>query len=118
MVSRGGREGLKKVIFRAEIFQENGLYVALCPGLNVSRFGDSPQEARHTLREASDFYLDELVKEDPNWRCLAGHAWELRRRGSGWKRRRSAYTLMDSRNLGWRDPKRDVGGPDEVQGSS
>jgi len=38
--------------FRAEVFEEGDDYVAICPELDVSSFGDSVAEAEESLREA------------------------------------------------------------------
>ena len=35
-----------------EIFQEDDVYVALAPALNVSSFGDTPEDAQKSVREA------------------------------------------------------------------
>ena len=50
---------MQKVIFRAEIFKEEGVDVALCPELNVSSFGDEIEEARRSLQEAVEAFLEE-----------------------------------------------------------
>ena len=50
---------MQKVIFRVEIFQEGDLFVGLCPELNVSSFGETIEEAKHSLREAVEVFLEE-----------------------------------------------------------
>lgn len=50
---------MQKIIFRAEIFEEGGLYVALCPELNVSSFGETIGEAKHSLQEAVEAFIEE-----------------------------------------------------------
>lgn len=50
---------MQKITFRAEIFKEGGLYVALCPELNVSSFGETIEEARHSLQEAVEAFIEE-----------------------------------------------------------
>ena len=44
---------------RAEVFQEADQYVAICPELNVSSFGDSSPEAVRSLQEAVSLFLEE-----------------------------------------------------------
>lgn len=51
-----------QIVIRAEIFREGHQYVALCPELNVSSFGDSVEEARHSLREAVSLFLEECAR--------------------------------------------------------
>lgn len=50
---------MQTVVFRAEIFKEDDLYVALCPELNVSSFGENIDEARRSLQEAVEAFLEE-----------------------------------------------------------
>ena len=50
---------MQKIIFRAEIFKEGNLYVALCPELNVSSFGETVDEAKRSLREAVEAFTKE-----------------------------------------------------------
>ncbi|MDO8136527.1 MAG: type II toxin-antitoxin system HicB family antitoxin [Candidatus Brocadiales bacterium] len=45
--------------YRVEVFEEDGQYVALCPELNVSSFGDSVEEAKRALQEAVALFLEE-----------------------------------------------------------
>lgn len=41
------------------VFKEGGVYVALCPELNVSSFGDDIESAKESLREALEAFLEE-----------------------------------------------------------
>jgi len=34
------------VVYKAEIFEEDGHHVGLCPELNVSSFADDPEDAK------------------------------------------------------------------------
>lgn len=47
------------VVFRAEFFQEGGLYIGLSPELNVSSFGETLEEAKRSLQEAVEAFLEE-----------------------------------------------------------
>jgi len=49
---------LKNIIFRVEIFEEGGHYVSLCPELNVSSFGDTIEEAKKSIKEAVELFLE------------------------------------------------------------
>ncbi len=44
---------------KAEIFHEDGSYVALCPALNVSSYGDSVEAAKQSLAEAVEAFIEE-----------------------------------------------------------
>ncbi len=44
---------------RVEIFKEDDLYVALSPELNVSSFGETIGEAKESIKEAIEGFLEE-----------------------------------------------------------
>lgn len=48
--------------FRIEIFKEDDQYVAVAPELNVSSFGDTPEEAKVSLKEAVELFLEECKR--------------------------------------------------------
>ena len=73
------REGMigemTKINYRAEFIREGDLYVARCPDLDVSSFGDTLDEARDSLQEAVEAFLegcemlgtlDEILAESDN----------------------------------------------------
>ena len=48
-----------KLDFRIEIFKESKLYVSVAPELNVSSFGSTQKEAKASLKEAVELFLEE-----------------------------------------------------------
>ncbi len=50
---------MRMLDIKAEIFQEDELYVALCPSLNVSSYGDTLEAARQSLAEAVEAFIEE-----------------------------------------------------------
>jgi len=50
---------LKNLVYRAEFFKEGDVYVGLCPELNVSSFGDSIENAKYSLQEAVEAFIEE-----------------------------------------------------------
>jgi predicted RNase H-like HicB family nuclease len=44
---------------KIEVFKEGDVFVAVSPELNVSSFGDTVEEARESLREAVDAFIEE-----------------------------------------------------------
>lgn len=48
-----------QVVYRTEFFREQDLYVGLAPELNVSSFGATLEEAKHSLEEAVEAFLEE-----------------------------------------------------------
>jgi predicted RNase H-like HicB family nuclease len=70
------------VVYRAEFFREGGLYVGLAPELSVSSFGETLEEAKRSLQEAVEAFLEEcetlgsleevleeagFIKQDDTW---------------------------------------------------
>ena len=49
----------RQIVFRAEFFRERDLYVGLAPELNVSSFGETLDEAKGSLKEAVEGFLEE-----------------------------------------------------------
>jgi predicted RNase H-like HicB family nuclease len=71
-----------RVVYRAEFFREGDLYVGFAPELSVSSFGETLEEAKRSLREAVEAFLEEcealgsleevleeagFVKQDDHW---------------------------------------------------
>lgn len=49
----------QRVVFRAEFFQEGELYVGLSPELNISSFGETLGQAKRSLQEAVEAFVEE-----------------------------------------------------------
>ncbi len=45
--------------YTSQLFDEEGQFVALCPELNVSSFGDTPEKALTALQEVVSLFLEE-----------------------------------------------------------
>jgi predicted RNase H-like HicB family nuclease len=48
-----------KISLRVEIFKEEDTYVALSPELNVSSFGETIEDAKRSIREALEAFIEE-----------------------------------------------------------
>jgi predicted RNase H-like HicB family nuclease len=51
-----------KISLRLEIFKEGDLYVALSPELNVSSFGETVEDAKRSIKEALEAFIEECEK--------------------------------------------------------
>ena len=58
MMSAERSNEMTTISYRAEIFREDDLYVARCPDLDVSSFGNTLEEARDSLQEAIEAFLE------------------------------------------------------------
>jgi len=52
----------RHIQFTCQLFREGDQIVSLCPELNVSSFGDTPEEAEAALREAVTLFLEECER--------------------------------------------------------
>ena len=49
---------MREIRYRAEVFEEDGQYVAVSPELNVSSFGSTAERATDSLQEAVEAFLE------------------------------------------------------------
>ncbi len=76
-----------KVKYRAEIFADDGCFVGYCRELDVSSFGDTVDDARRSLQEAVELFLEGCEELGTLDDILAetgfdkvGDTWKLRER--------------------------------------
>ena len=78
---------MTKVIYKAEIFAEGDCFVGYCRELDVSSFGDTPDDAKASLQEAIEAFfegceymgtLDDVLVESGF--VKSGDTWKLRER--------------------------------------
>ena len=48
-----------QIPYTSQLYEEDDQYIALCPELNVSSFGDTPDEALASLKEAVALFVEE-----------------------------------------------------------
>ena len=63
---------MTSVVFTGEIFLEGDHHVGLCRELDVSSFGDSPEDAMASLQEAVVTFLEGCVSCWDSDRCYGG----------------------------------------------
>ncbi len=52
----------QRIHYRAEFFREGELFVALAPELNVSSFGETLEEAKRSIQEAVEAFVEECER--------------------------------------------------------
>lgn len=57
--------------------KEDGHFVAYCPALNLSSYGDSEEEAREAFEEALEIFLEETHKKGTLEKLLLKLGWQL-----------------------------------------
>jgi len=78
-----------KISIRIEIFMEGDVYVALSPELNVSSVGETIEDAKKSVREAIEAFIEECetmgtleeVLEESGF-IKVDDSWELRKPAS------------------------------------
>jgi predicted RNase H-like HicB family nuclease len=53
---------VENIQLKVEIFQEDDLYVGICPALDVSSFGTTVAEARTSVQEALAAFVEECTE--------------------------------------------------------
>ena len=53
---------MQQLNIKVEVFREDDLYVAVCPSLNVSSFGETIEDAKKSLVEALRIFIDECTE--------------------------------------------------------
>jgi predicted RNase H-like HicB family nuclease len=51
-----------KIFLKIEIFKEEDTYVALSPELNVSSFGETVEDAKKSIKEALEAFVEECER--------------------------------------------------------
>jgi len=72
-----------KFVFRAETFKEDDLFVSLSPELGVSSFGKTAKEAKNSLKEAIQLFLEECHRMGTLKDVLEESGFKVR--GSSWQ---------------------------------
>lgn len=62
------------------LFQEDGIWVAYCPALEVSSYGDDKKEAKKAFEEAMQIFLSETDRKGTLERYLLKLGWQLQQK--------------------------------------
>ena len=62
------------------LFQEDGIWVAYCPALEVSSYGDDKNEAKEAFEEAMQIFLSETDRKGTLERYLLKLGWQLQQK--------------------------------------
>lgn len=62
------------------LFQEDGIWVAYCPALEVSSYGDEKDEAKQAFDEAMQIFLAETERKGTLEKYLLKLGWQLQQK--------------------------------------
>ena len=64
------------------VFQEDGVYIAYCPSLDISTSGDTFNEAVGNFHERFQLHVEWCVEHGTLLEDLAAHGWKVKRETS------------------------------------
>lgn len=73
---------MQRIVYRAEFFKEGDQYVALAPELNVSSFGETLEEAKRSIQEAVEAFVEECERMGTLQEVIEEAGFV--RKGDGW----------------------------------
>jgi len=59
------------------VFQESDSFLAYCPALNLSTYGDSINDAKEAFEDVIKCYLEDCAKMGTLEKDLRAHGWEM-----------------------------------------
>jgi len=62
------------------LFEEDGIWVAYCPALEVSSYGDDKKEAKEGFEEAMQIFLSETQRKGTLEKYLLKLGWQLQQK--------------------------------------
>lgn len=62
------------------LFQEDGIWVAYCPALEVSSYGDDKNEAKGAFEEAMQIFISETERKGTLEKYLLKLGWQLQQK--------------------------------------
>lgn len=66
-----------RIVITVQLFQEGEQFVSYCPQLNVSSFGETPDEAKASLIEAVSLFLEECEQMGTLYEVLEEGGYQL-----------------------------------------
>lgn len=76
-ITTDGFENVLDLQLNVLVFQQGDYYVALCPSLNLSSYGDSVEEAKKGFDEVMESYLEDCEENGSLREDLIKHGWQL-----------------------------------------
>lgn len=74
------KRNLLDVNVQVALFQEDGIWVAYCPALEVSSYGDNKDEAKEAFEEAMQIFLAETDRKGTLEKYLLKLGWQLQQK--------------------------------------
>ena len=68
-----------KIKIEVALFKENDMYVAYCPALQLSSYGENEKDAKYAFDEALSIFLEETTEKGTLEKELLQLGWSLRK---------------------------------------
>ena len=62
------------------IYKQGDYFVAFCPSLELSSYGDSIEDAKKGFADAMDLYLEHSIENGTLEKDLLEHGWEIKQK--------------------------------------
>jgi predicted RNase H-like HicB family nuclease len=72
-----GNDQVVEIQLNVLVFQQGDYFVAYCPSVELSSYGDSIEEAKEGFDDVMRNYIDESEKNGTLWQDLQNHGWDL-----------------------------------------
>jgi len=59
-------------------FKEDGCFIAYCPALNLSAYGDSLEDALESFETTFEIFIEDVTRKDTLYEVLLGLGWTLK----------------------------------------
>lgn len=92
-----------EVSLEIALFQEDEIWVAYCPDLEISGYGDTEKEAKDSFDTMLDIFLKETHKKGTLEKCLLQLGWDLRQKPTP-VYNRPAHSMKEQRELLSKNP--------------
>ena len=76
-ITTDGNHNILELNLTVLIIQEGNFFIAYCPTLNLSSYGDSVAEARQGFQEVMQAYIEDTQEMNSLRKDLVRHGWQL-----------------------------------------
>ncbi|RYD54876.1 MAG: hypothetical protein EOP56_18075 [Sphingobacteriales bacterium] len=77
IIKTDGNDKVLELTLSVLVFQQGDFYVAYCPSLELSSYGETVQDAKEAFDEAMNSYIEDCHANGTLQQDLVQHGWKL-----------------------------------------
>lgn len=77
IIKTDGGDNILELQLNVLIVQEDAFYIALCPSLGLSSYGDSIEDAKEGFNEVMRAYIEDTGRMGPLSKDLESRGWQI-----------------------------------------